>query len=145
MTTGHFGKYNENEWDEAECIICGQSTYKKYGKKVKGKYYCPLCYEKIKGFTIPYGCTYTNRFGDRILIGIFNSVTQVKSFKADRELLDKKSTDFKNIKDHNPRIVIWTTDIINKYKYVYTLRPDGSSHVIKEPDDDFIPDNWEMM
>lgn len=35
-------------WDEIKCHKCEHLIYEKYAKKIKNKYYCPMCYELIE-------------------------------------------------------------------------------------------------
>lgn len=76
-----------------------------------------------------YGYSYINMFGDTILIGPFT----IEEAEA-----EKKKRARNNPKDKNPEIIKWN---LKNYRYVYTPK----RRVIKEPDDDFIPDNWEEI
>jgi hypothetical protein len=90
---------------------------------------------------VRYGYTYTNMFGNRILIGIFNSKKEAKSHQEMRDEGNKVN------KDRYPRIIEWNEENLKRYNYIYTLNPDGSKHVVKEYDEreDFIPENWEEL
>lgn len=88
-----------------------------------------------------FGYTYTNIFGDRILIGIFKSKKETRSHQEIRASGNKVN------KDRYPRIIEWNEENLKRYNYIYTLNPDGSKHVVKENDEreDFIPENWEEL
>lgn len=83
----------------------------------------------IKWFKgVKYGFSYTNMFGDRILIGPFLKIEDAKKHQEKRRKSIMKG--YNQIFDKKPRIVKWD---MKRYEYIYT----PEQRVIKEPTESY--------
>lgn len=94
-------------------------------KEIKEELEFLITEANIKWFKgVKYGYTYTNMFGDRILIGPFVNIEDAKKHQKKRRKSIMK--EFNPIFDKKPRIVKWD---MKRYEYIYT----PEQRVIKEP------------
>lgn len=96
------------------------------GEEIKEELKFLITEANIKWFKgVRYGYSYTNMFGDRILIGPFICVEDAKKYQENRRksIMEEECNP---IFDKLPRIVKWD---MKRYGYIYT----PEKRVVKEP------------
>jgi len=99
------------------------------GEDIKEELKFLITEANIKWFKgVMYGYSYTNMFGDRILIGPFVSIEDAKKYQENRRKSITKG--YNPIFDKLPRIVKWD---MKRYEYIYT----PEQRVVKEPTESY--------